>query len=252
MSLALFSTAPELNAWFAQAYPEVEVYGRVVPELLEHEGILLPAFYPVEGKHYQILDLWRRYLAINGKRKKLLLLDWVPGPSANCLCATRLTGRPADWLAKAQFVKEKPEYGPMADPDILPSLEYLLLSHGNNAFQAALIALKDSLLKVESGLAKGGHLQDMLVKETGKSLREEYHRTQGIWERAQPRFMLMPHYPQLCLYEEMQKKLRQLVEHHTIPRQKLSQAIMIYLDEVVTLITDFYGMEKENKKEQKR
>lgn len=247
MRIALLSTAPELNTWFAQAYPEVEVYGQVVPELLEHEGLLLLAFYSVEGKHYQILDLWRRYLAINGKRKKLLLLDWVPGPTANCLCATHLKGRPAEWLQKAQLVREKPQYGPMADPDILPSIEYLLLSHGSNAFQAALIVLKDRLLEVERALAKGEHVPNMMKKEAGQSLREEYHRTQWIWERAQPCFQLMPHYPQLCLYEEVQEKLGQLVEQGVMPQQKLSQAIMTYLDEVVTLITDFYGMEKEQK-----
>ncbi len=243
MKIALLSSSPVIRNWFQQDYSEVKVYTEVSEEMLESELVIIVSFYYIQERCYQLQALWERYINIRAKRKALAVLGWIPFQSPNYLQITDMPDCINHWAAKTLAAKYKPALPKAIGADIRKPIRNLLLSHGDHTLHRQLILMRAPLRKVERQLRANYHLSTLLKGEDGQQLQQYVQTLKQLWQEAVPYFSLMPNYPDLKQYEEIEEKLHALIRRGTSFQPPLYIQIGAFLENTLTEITEFYELE---------
>ena len=243
MRIALLNTQQVTTEWFQQNYPEVVVCAQADDNFWEAEYMILMSFYELGDQYYQIVNLWKRFLEVRHKRKKLIILGWVPHTSPNYIYWGKMPTSLKEWASQVQRVSKKPAYPSFPDRDILASLARILYSHGQRSFQRLLIRVQIPLRKVERAQKTGKTIEEIMGLEAMKDARRTMGRLGSVWEERLGYFSLMPQFQELLQFERIWKEWLLLCEGQILSEPRLSRQIATYLDEIITDITSFYKMD---------
>ena len=246
MNIAILQPQAHIADWFRQTHPEIAICEVADGEFMGADCLMIQASYEIDGEYYQILDLWKRYLEVRNKRKKLLILGSSPSPSPNLILSHQLSDDLLNQVQKAQIIRSKPLYPDLVHTDILPALGRILQSHGERAFQRSLIQARPALRAVERALKKmpnpqSEELRRLPVMQDASLLMDQLH---TVWRIRKGFFSLMPHYSDLSRFDDLWQQWEQLRYKAVLPDTRLSIQLGIFLDEVVTDVTSFYKMEQ--------
>ena len=153
MRTSLLTTEPEIAEWFSENYPEMVICDRADDRFWDAELMIITAFYDIDGEHYQILDLWEKFVKIRHRRKKLIVYGWTEFYSKNYLNAAQMPKLDSSWALEVKRAggknDQKPRYPNLLDKDIVDSIGRLIHSHGERAFHKI-------LSEVQTYLRRGG------------------------------------------------------------------------------------------------
>ncbi|MEO0639768.1 MAG: hypothetical protein AAFY70_08585, partial [Bacteroidota bacterium] len=185
MRIALLTTEPLIQTWFAQQYPEVNVYRQVVEEVLEAECLIIMVWYKVMDEYVQILNLWEKYFRLRLGSKKLVVMGWARSTASNYLTISHMPALDAQWLKNTKRVRagrdQGPSYPTLIDPDIVPTLRKVLHSHGKRPFKKVLNQAQVSLRPLERAIAENQHREYVFgLKETALVI-DHMRRAKQIW-----------------------------------------------------------------------
>lgn len=244
MKIAILQPKTFIENWFRQTHPEIVICEVADDEFMSADCLMIQASYEIDGEHYQILDLWRKYLEIRKKRKKLLVLGSSPYPSPNLILRNKLSDSLLNQAKKAQIARKKPLYPDLPNKDILPALERILKSHGERAFHQLLIQVQRPLRAVEQSLQKLSRAEELSshpAMEESNFLMDQIY---TVWNVRKSYFSLMPHYSDLSRFDNLWKQWIAIRDSRDIPTPKLSVQIGSFAEEVITDVTDFYKMDQ--------
>ncbi|MEM6805730.1 MAG: hypothetical protein AAF696_30305 [Bacteroidota bacterium] len=250
MRIALLNKEPLIAEWFAKSYPEVSLCCEVNEAFWEAECMLIMSFYDLQEGHYQVLNLWEKFLRIRHKRKKLVVLGWSPAAVSNYLQVGNMPAELSmDWLRKIRKAgagEEKPSYPKLPDKEILKDIGKFLHSHGERPFQKLLSKVQAPLRVVERAIREGNHRESI---EKMKEMQEAMYlmnMAKTAWEYRKEYYSLMPQYLELKKFEDLWLLWEEVNAQYKLPSPKLSQQLGSYIQDVIVDIVRFYGIEQKS------
>lgn len=232
MRAALLNTQPLIDEWFQRDYSEVQVCGEVNETFLSAEIWIITAFYEVEGRTYQVLELWRKFMERDekAKSKKLCVLGWTDSSSPNYLRVGAMPENFEEASKKMQRAGQKPPYSSLADQDIIPSLDRMLETHGVRALRKLVISIRSSLLKVEKLIQKDSRRRGLETEEVFQETDLAFKILGKTWQDRLPYFSLMPQFAQLDKCVGFIQAWKKMGEYpYKLPDQALSDQLSDYL-----------------------
>ena len=245
MQIALLNTEERIAQWFQRDYPEVQLYQVTDSDFLEADTMILNASYTIDSENFEILPMWKKFLEVNKQKdRRLVVLGTKPFRSTNYLYIKEMPPNLAAWIQETQWVKDKPEYPLGKESSILQPLSKILHSHGERAFHRLLIRVRKPLREVEKALKKDMHREYIKGMESWQECEQLMSSLSRVWALRQAFFSLMPEYPQLQQFEEIEKNWKTMATQFTLASPKLSVQIGDFLENTLTVITGLYKMEK--------
>ncbi|RMG27106.1 MAG: hypothetical protein D6730_07865 [Bacteroidetes bacterium] len=245
MNITIINRSPAIRNWIEKDYPAVRVCPEVCRAARNSEAIILLRMYAIKGEAFEALSMWQRYLRKHNSRTRLMLMGWEAHPSPNYLSIPNMPVQLEQAISKAHKLKAQDSWWvpPAVDPNLLIRVRQFLLSHGDRTFHRQLLLLRTPLGRLERKLRQypisqlSGEPYTRQVKTIAETLQE-------LWREAAPYFMLMPDYPELKCYLELEEKLKLLLEEGREFEPKLYQQVGTYLDGTLSAITDFYSLDQ--------
>ncbi len=243
MRAALLNTQPLITEWFQRDYPEVKICGEVNETFLDAEIWIITAFYEVEGRLYQVLDLWKRFAEKQARRKKICILGWSEFSSSNYWEVGAMPQSLEEASKKMLRAEQKPMYPILIDRNIIPTLDRMLETHGVRALRELMITIRSSLLKVEKLIKEDSRRRGLESDTVFLETVAAFQLLEKTWQDRLPYFTLMPQFLQLEKCLDFLKKWKDMGKYpYSLPEPILSDQIKEYLI-VVKRICGLYNME---------
>lgn len=242
MKTALLTNSPTIQQWFEKDYAEVCVYNEVSEEMRRSKAVIIISMYKVNANYFQILNMWKRYMRVRHPRHKLFVLGWEARRFPNYLQINSMPENLAQYLKEGRMIKEDINYPNLVDRNILIPIKNFLYSHGDNTFHKILEQVRNPLGRVEREL-KNYRIEQLRETEEVKLLYRYTKKLKELWKSAQSFFELMPNYPEIKQYMELEQKLLSVLYKGEKFSPYVYLQIGTYLNEVLTETTSFYQLE---------
>ncbi|MEL6672731.1 MAG: hypothetical protein AAFR61_11090 [Bacteroidota bacterium] len=243
--IALLAPWPAVSQWFAKHYPEVICSSYVTADLLLADVILITSLYEVEGHSYQVLNIWREYLNGTDEEKKLVVVGWLDRRENNYFYLGQPPQNLEAWIGQeVQDFWGEPEFPDLPDEDLLPLIEKRLLSHGLNTLQGMAIELAQVLQGLETLRDEGAGWFGLKSTPQFEEAIQCFKSWQHIWVKSEPFFALLPFYPELKTFRQVEEALAGFFEEGKGWGEDFSSLVSQFIKKNIRKVTKFYDLDK--------